>query len=338
MAVVHLAATCDYQGRSFVEPPRGVRAEAMGDHKCFVPKRCVATVAAHRRGTACVRLVPRYGHLLLSGGLDGLAKLWTVGADGARACAVTYHGHSKALRDACFAGDGRRFVTCAFDRYVKLWDTETGKVVSACTNGHVSYCARLCPANENECLCGTSQRRVVQWDFRAGKVVQEYEEHQANVNAVLFLDASRFVSSSDDKSLRVWDYGIPVPVRYISEPTMHSMPALCLHPSGKYFAAQSLDNKIVVYEAAGSYHLLPRKRFTGHMSAGYACQLSFSPDGRYLVSGDESGKLWVWGWKSGRLLATLPAHSGVSIGVEWHPLQPSRLVSCGWDGTIKAWD
>lgn len=336
-SVVHLAETCDYQGRSFVEPPRGQR---LGEHRCYVPGRCVATAAhAHGRGTACVRVVPRYGHLVLSAGLDGVAKLWTVGADGALACAVAYHGHSKAVRDAWFAADGRRFVTCAYDRYVKLWDTETGAVVSACTNGKTPYCARLYPGNESECLCGTSQRRVVQWDFRARAVVQEYEEHQASVNAVLFIDGDRrFVSSSDDKSLRVWDYGIPVPVKYISEPSMNSMPALALHPHGKYFACQSMDNQICVYEAAGSYRLLPRKRFAGHTSAGYACQLAFSPDGRYLVSGDASGRLWVWGWKSGRLLRTLPAHDGVAIGVAWHPLQPSRVFSCGWDGSIKSWD
>ena len=340
-SVVHLKETCDYQGRSFVEAPRGVRAATgMGEHKCYVPERCVATAAhAHARGTACVRVVPRYGHLVLSAGLDGVAKLWTVDAGGALACAVSYHGHSRAVRDACFAADGRRFVTCAYDRYVKLWDTETGAVVSACTNGKTPYCARLHAANESECLCGTSQRRVVQWDFRTRAVVQEYEEHQASVNAVLFIDGGRrFVSSSDDKSLRVWDYGIPVPVKYISEPSMHSMPALALHPGGKYFACQSMDNQICVYEAAGSYKLLPRKRFTGHTVAGYACQLAFSPDGRYLLSGDASGRLWVWGWKSGRLLRTLPAHDGVAIGVDWHPLHPSRVFSCGWDGAIKSWD
>lgn len=340
-SVVHLEETCDYQGRSFVEPPRGVRAGLGAEApRCYVPGRCVATAAhAHGRGTACVRVVPRYGHLLLSAGLDGVAKLWTVGADGALACAVSYHGHSRAVRDACFAADGRRFVTCAYDRYVKLWDTETGAVVSACTNGKTPYCARLYAGNESECLCGTSQRRVVQWDFRTRAVVQEYEEHQASVNAVLFIDGNRrFVSSSDDKSLRVWDYGIPVPVKYISEPAMNSMPALALHPGGRYFACQSMDNQICVYEAAGSYRLLPRKRFTGHTPAGYACQLAFSPDGRYLVSGDASGRLWVWGWKSGRLLRTLPAHDGVAIGVEWHPLQPSRVFSCGWDGSIKSWD
>lgn len=44
--------------------------------------------------------------------------------------------------------------------------------------------------------------------------VQEYNYHLGGVNTVTFIDdARRFVSSSDDKSLRVWEFGIPVQIK-----------------------------------------------------------------------------------------------------------------------------
>lgn len=35
-------------------------------------------------------------------------------------------GHSKAVRDISFNNSGTQFLSAAYDRYVKLWDTETG--------------------------------------------------------------------------------------------------------------------------------------------------------------------------------------------------------------------
>lgn len=46
--------------------------------------------------------------------------------------------------------------------------------------------------------------------------LQEYNYHLGAVNTVTFIDdARRFVSSSDDKSLRVWEFGIPVQIKCV---------------------------------------------------------------------------------------------------------------------------
>jgi pre-mRNA-processing factor 17 len=101
------------------------------------------------------------------------------------------------------------------------------------------------------------------------------------VNTITFVDgARRFVTSSDDKSIRVWEWGIPVVIKYISEPHMHSIPAISTTPDGLWFVGQSLDNQILVYSTKDKFRQNRKKSFTGHVTAGYACQIGFSPDGQ----------------------------------------------------------
>ncbi|CDY55054.1 BnaCnng28120D [Brassica napus] len=38
-----------------------------------------------------------------------------------------------------------------------------------------------------------------------------------------------------------------------------------------------------------------------------------------------------------RVFKTLRCHNGVCIGAEWHPLEQSKVATCGWDGLIKYW-
>ncbi|PZC75510.1 hypothetical protein B5X24_HaOG206000, partial [Helicoverpa armigera] len=58
----------------------------------------------------------------------------------------------------------------------------------------------------------------------------------------------------------------------------------------------------------------------------------------YLVSGDADGKCYIWDWKTTKLYKKWKAHDGVCITSLWHPHEPSKLLTAGWDGVIKYWD
>ena len=71
------------------------------------------------------------------------------------------------------------------------------------------------------------------------------------------------------------------------------------------------------------------KRFAGHSVAGYACQVGFSPDGKWISSGDGEGNVVFWEWKTGRIKSRLRAHSKVVIAHEWLPHETvSSAVLC----------
>jgi len=335
--IFHGDATHDYKGRSYILPPLDLKPR---DHTCYIPKKPVHTWSGHTKGVQVARFFPKYGHFILSGSHDTKVKLWDVYNN--RKCVRTYMGHSEAVRDICFTNDGLHFLSASYDKTIHYWDTETGKVVKTFQLKKFPYNVRFHPDDEKQYafLCASSNKKIGQYDVRTGNRTQQYDEHLGPVNTVTFIDGGRkFVSTSDDKKIFLWEFGIPVVVKHISEPEMHSITATAMHPSGKYFAGQSSDNKIVVYDAKnGNFKLNRKKQYSGHLSAGYAIGLSFSPDKQFIASGDQDGKVFFWDWKSAKTLRTYKAHEGVCIGVDWHPIEPSKFATCGWDGTIKLWD
>eukprot|EP00007_Cunea_sp_BSH-02190019_P000647 CAMPEP_0174241040 /NCGR_PEP_ID=MMETSP0417-20130205/21547_1 /TAXON_ID=242541 /ORGANISM="Mayorella sp, Strain BSH-02190019" /LENGTH=637 /DNA_ID=CAMNT_0015320229 /DNA_START=16 /DNA_END=1926 /DNA_ORIENTATION=+ len=337
-SILHKKPLYDYQGRTFVDTPSQLRHRLGQVPDAFLPKKRVHTYAGHTKGVSQIRFFPKSAHLLLSASMDSKVKIWDVYDD--RRCVRTYLGHEEYVRDISFNHDGRQFLSASMDRQVKLWDTETGQCLGNFSKGRVPICVRFNPDPEyhHEFLCGQGDHKVVQWDTRTKEVVQEYDRHLEAVNTVSFVgDKGRFVTTSSDKTIRVWEYGIPVEVKIVSEPHMHSMPSCAVHPSGKWWVGQSQDNQILVYHCRDRFRLNSKKRFRGHEVAGFAAQISFSPDGKYIISGDGTGKLFIWDWKSTRVYKTIEAHTQVCIGALWNPLQTSGIATCSWDASIKYW-
>ncbi|CCG22992.1 Cdc40 protein [Candida orthopsilosis Co 90-125] len=323
----------DYQGRTFMHIPNELTKQAPGDQECFVPKSVIHTFPrAHPKGVNKLQFFPQSGHLMLSCGNDGSIKLWSV-YDAFELLRI-YKGHNLAVKDISFNSTGDKFLSCGFDKVVRLWNTETGEVIKTIETTSTPNVVRFNPSNESEFIVGLSNHKIEHYDLVAiHNPIQVYDHHIGAINDLL-VDSETFISTSDDKSVRVWKWQINIPIKVISDPSQFSTPSAKKHPKANYIALQSMDNSVKVIHSTGKYKWNKNKLFKGHQSAGYGIEIEFSPDGKILMSGDSRGYAVFWDWQSKKIVNKLKLSTLPIKCITFHPLETSKVAIAGTSGDI----
>jgi len=163
-SVLHIDDPYDYLGRSFLHIPQDIDKNLRSEEppeKCFIPKKCIHTYKGHTKGIQKMQLFPVSGHLFLTCSMDSKVKLWEFYKE--RRCIRTYGGHAQGVRDISFNRDGTEFLSASYDRFIKLWDTETGAVKAKFTNKKIPYCVAFNTDEDKSHLfvCGTSDKKIL---------------------------------------------------------------------------------------------------------------------------------------------------------------------------------
>ncbi|MEU4088016.1 WD40 repeat domain-containing protein [Streptomyces aureus] len=308
----------------------------------------IAGLGGHRRAVNAVEFGPD-GRLLATGGTDGNVILWDVTdpTNPARSATLVHPRPAWPLRDGwrqggvhgvSFGPDGR-FVACAADRTVTLWDISDA--------AHPGRCATL-----------THQRNL----WLSGPVT-----------TVRFGPDGRLLAtgSSGDKNTGVlWDVGDPArPVRRaVVRPQVRSraqaltsggapaVHAVAFSPDGRLLATAGGDLGVVsgtygswrrglvtVWDLADPAN--PRAMASGSLplptsgDTGQMYAVAFSPDGRRLASGCENATVTLWD-------VTDPANltAVVHLKADRKPVRSLAfspdgriLAGCGGDATVRMW-
>ena len=336
----HGSAQYDYQGRTYMHAPRDIDIDLYkegGAEKNYIPKNLIHTWKHGAKPINALRFIPSTAHLLLSASADSKIKIFDVYRS--REHLRTYTGHTKSVSDISFSHPGTHFLSASYDRTLKLWDTETGTCTTRFTHTAIPHVIKFNPSDPHSFLAGFSDKKILQYDTRTGQMTQEYDHHLGPINTITFCDENRrFITTSDDKSLRAWELNINVPIKFIAEPYMYPLVSASPHPSGKSVAFQSGDNQIVVYASTDRFRQNRKKCFRGHNTSGYAIDVAVSNDGSFVASGDSGGWVCFWDWKTCKMYHKLRAGEGAVTCVQWNEQTSSRVATAGLDGVIKYWD
>ncbi len=241
-------------------------------------------------------------------------------------------GHTGSVEAVAVSPDGRFIVSGSWDNTLKVWDTDSGRLLRS-LEGHTSGVKAVAISPDGRWIVSGSEDQTLKvWEADSGRLLRSLEGHTAEVTAVAVSPDGRWVvSGSRDRTLKAWDATDGRLLRSLKGHT-GQVTAVAVSPDGCFIVSGSVDRTVKVWEADSGRLLRSLEGHTGQVTA-----VAVSPDGRWIVSGSEDHTLKVWDAASGRLLRSLAGHMGSVEAVAVSP-DGRWIVSGSNDHTLKVWE
>ncbi len=254
--------------------------------------------------------------------------------------------HSDRVEAVAVTPDGRMAVTGSLDKTLKVWNLETGEIVTTHTGPVEKIRAVTVTDDGQKILFGTDGRevrinplqlgevdaKVKLWELKSGKELKSYDGHDEKVTAVAVMpDGRRAVSCAGDKTIKIWDLESGEELATLRG---HEKPvfSVAVTPDGQRVISGSGDQSLKVWDPASGEELATLR---GH--DGRVFSVAVTVDGKRIISGSEDKTMKMWDVETGEEVATLTGHEGAINAVALTP-DGQHAVSASSDKTLKIWD
>ena len=255
--------------------------------------------------TLCSLALSPDGKKFLTGGDDGIGKLWDLKTG---EIITTYERHTVNriglggiqavnINSVAFSPDGKKVLTAGKSK-AKLWDTNTGLILG--TFEIIGY---------------------------------------GHVNVVTFTkDGTKFWTASSNGDLKLWDISTGKLLAKRDDEHTQYIQSIAFSPDEKELIASHYLDHNAKLSSVESGDLIGT--FRGHSSdfdIGSVASVAFSPDGNELLTGSDRGELILWNKKRGGKIISVQAHNQSILSLAFSP-DGKRVITGSEDNTAKLWD
>ena len=291
------------------------------------------SVASGHRGPVGAVAVASDGQTIATAGGDSTIRLWDRATSKARCLLSKKAGVVIAL---AYTPDGQGLLatgTPLVDETVRLWDIATSRELQ----GFAGISSLSAP--DGKTLITVAKDGIVHhWELATGKEIRQWPTSIKDFRLMhVTSDGRTLVSWSADQKVRFWDLAAGKELRRFDGPrfeedSTNRIYAVAISPNGRFAAFGGQVNYLVIYDMTEGKEVRRLKL------PGPTASLTFSPDSRFLASGDwDNGTVRIWELASGQQFQNWPGHQGRIIALCF-AADSSILVSGSVDTTALVWD
>ena len=198
---------------------------------------------------------------------------------------------------------------------------------------------------------GRNDRVGILWDLATGKEIKRFVGHEGRIREVAFLpDGKRVLTAAEDGTVRLWDVSCATPtatecdtpIRTYSDDAGFAaknfeVKGLALRPGHNEFVVATSDFSLKMWDIDCTTCNTPKRVFSGGHTQE-ANLVTFTSDGKYVLSTSEDTRLIQWDAETGQVVRVMEDPNKAELrGVAVIP--GDRFVLAGGAaGVIAKWD
>jgi WD40 repeat protein len=234
---------------------------------------------------------------------------------------LTGGGHS------CFSPDGKYVASTGSENAIRVWEWKKQKEVQVLYSA--GHC--LCFSPDGKYIAAGYGLTVSIWEWENAKEMQKLEGHTGTVYSVCFFFDGKYIATiSKDRTIRVWDWKKQKEIQRLEG---HEVYCVCVSPDGKYIASTSVDrygDTIRIWDWKKAKEIQKLEEL--YKKVMYLC---FSSDGKYIITGSDSG-ISIWDWEKG--IQKLKEHTNELGCICASPDGKYIALAEFFDNIVKIWN
>lgn len=267
------------------------------------------------------------GGSILTVSRKGKAKLRRVGDWKAQTAIGDPEG---GVRSARFSTNGARVLTVGPGARLEVWDSDGGKRVVS-LEGHTGDIGSACFSADGGTIAATAGGQIFIWDAQGGTLLRSFAGPNDPVTSVVFSREGSRILTVAANGAQLWDSATGQRVVELGGFRGSIVVQAQMNFDGTHLFARTENGGLLLWDAVNGNLAPPESEH------GWVLCAAFSPDGKRIGLGTESGWAGVLDAATGKPVVSLVGHT-LRVHTIAFSNDGKRVVTGSGDRTGRIWD